>query len=376
MAKEIFDVAVVGAGPAGSYFGYKIGGKGLNTILFDDSHPREKPCGGGITSFARKKHPIIHKVLHLGDLGNRLTYISPKGVKAEIIGDTQGFTISRSILDKFLLDKAVQEGVTFKSERVVDFWRTDDYWLIKTNKGEYESKIIIGADGVQSLVRKKIISPIPKEQLGLLFGYYAKKKDHYNEGFKYMNGKVGYFYLFKRKDHVSVGVGTYLNDSEGLRQELDKFIKEYYPDLEIISEWSHLIPFVSAPQFFNLPCAGKDWLLIGDAAGHVDPITGEGILYAMWGAELAVKAILNGNPELYDNYWREEYGKELIGRAKEVKSSYNPLMAEFSVRLMRKSKTFAKIIWNLTQRELSIHDFNKELLTNAHKIVLEYLFKG
>ncbi len=114
MTENVFDVAVIGAGPAGSYFGYTAGGKGLKIALFDDSHPREKPCGGGITSFAQKKHPILQELYHLGDLGNRFTFISPKGVKAEIIGATTGFTISREILDKFLLGKAVKEGCQLK----------------------------------------------------------------------------------------------------------------------------------------------------------------------------------------------------------------------------------------------------------------------
>ncbi len=187
---------------------------------------------------------------------------------------------------------------------------------------------------------------------------------------------MGYFYLFKRKDHVSIGVGTHLKDAKGLREELDNFIREYYPDLEIISEWSHMIPFISDHKFFELPCAGKDWILIGDAAGHVDPLTGEGILYAMWGAELAAEAVHKGRLGLYEKYWRKEYGKELADRAKEVKASYIPFLIELNIQLMRRSRTFTNIIWNLNQRETSINDLNKELIKNSPKIIFEYLFKG
>jgi flavin-dependent dehydrogenase len=67
------------------------------------------------------------------------------------------------------------------------------------------------------------------------------------------------------------------------------------------------LPQATRSTFFRTPAAGEDWVLVGDAAGHVDPLTGEGIWYAMWGAQLAADAILTGAPADYDRRWREAF---------------------------------------------------------------------
>jgi flavin-dependent dehydrogenase len=65
-------------------------------------------------------------------------------------------------------------------------------------------------------------------------------------------------------------------------------------------------------SLWDTPCAGPGWALLGDAAGHVHPITGEGIAYALWSAELLAEAFGEGNPQLYESLWRERYGQSLI----------------------------------------------------------------
>ena len=72
----------------------------------------------------------------------------------------------------------------------------------------------------------------------------------------------------------------------------------------------------------------KNWVLIGDAAGHADPITGEGILYALWSGELAVDAIHRNTTKSFDTRWRAEYGHYLIERCKQREIFYNPTMIE------------------------------------------------
>jgi flavin-dependent dehydrogenase len=66
------------------------------------------------------------------------------------------------------------------------------------------------------------------------------------------------------------------------------------------------------PTLWDTPCAGPGWALLGDAAGHVHPITGEGIAYALWSAELLAEALRRGDPQIYEHLWREKYGTELI----------------------------------------------------------------
>ena len=89
-----------------------------------------------------------------------------------------------------------------------------------------------------------------------------------------------------------------------------------------------MLPLAKNPDFFMLPCAGVDWVLVGDAAGHVDPITGEGILYALWSGKLAAEVIKRNELKSYDRLWREEYGNSLRENCARRDMFYNPLMIE------------------------------------------------
>jgi flavin-dependent dehydrogenase len=99
----------------------------------------------------------------------------------------------------------------------------------------------------------------------------------------------------------------------------------YYPEAKILSTFACLLPSATNPDFFKEKCAGKDWVLIGDSAGHTDPISGEGILYALWSAKLAARSIKNNELDSYDKSWKKEYGNYLIERCKMKTIAYGPL---------------------------------------------------
>jgi len=101
-----------------------------------------------------------------------------------------------------------------------------------------------------------------------------------------------------------------------------------------------MLPSASNPNFFKLPCAGANWILIGDAAGHVDPISGGGILYALWGGELAAKAIERENLKLYDEAWTREYGEFLEERCRNKEAFYDPLKSTVSMLIGLANKTY------------------------------------
>ena len=96
-----------------------------------------------------------------------------------------------------------------------------------------------------------------------------------------------------------------------LSRLLDDLVKHYCPQIDVVPRSAAMFPFARDPNFFGLPCAGNDWLLIGDTAGHADPITGEGLIYAFLSAQIAVQSIQEYGIEAYDRVWREEYGNRL-----------------------------------------------------------------
>jgi flavin-dependent dehydrogenase len=124
----------------------------------------------------------------------------------------------------------------------------------------------------------------------------------------------GYLWCFSRTDHASVGIATRLNSvpSQYLWLRVDRFLAETCPDAQKEKRWAGLLPMAQDVSLWDTPCAGPGWALIGDAAGHVHPVTGEGIAYAFWSAELLATALGQRDPQSYDRLWQQECGSRLM----------------------------------------------------------------
>ncbi len=367
-------ITIIGGGPAGAYLGYCLAKEGVKATIFDDSHPREKPCGGGISSFAIRKFPILHEVPVGKSEDTKIRLISPGGREAIVEGEAESWAISRKHLDYFLLKGAKQEGCRVRKERVTKVEKCKDGgWKVKTKKRVEKADIIVGADGVNSIVRKKILGPIPKENLGICYGCFAKSPLKEMTVIKFLKGMEGYAWVFPREDHLSIGVGVEIKNGKFVKREFRKFMRDYASHVKPFTIWGAIIPLVKDPNFFSIPASGKDWIMIGDAAGHVDPITGEGITYAMWSAELASKALLHGNPESFDNMWRTEYGHNLGEGSEMRRIFFNDLALEISIKFASKSKTFGRILYELINSDQDYPTFNKRVFKELPKILWELL---
>ena len=328
--KTVGDIAIVGGGVAGGYLGYCLAKRGIHATIFDDSHPREKPCGGGVPVHALRKFPLLKGVPGSYRITEKMLFISPAGRKSMFYGQTI-MNVSRECLDKYLLQSAMDNGARLIEERVAGLEAEGDRWLVRTRKGEYRSRIVIGADGANSIVRKKLVGPIPREYMAVCAGYFARGVERDYIVIKLIEGYIGYAWIIPRETHSSIGVGVEFKRAGELNTLLDEFIEEYCPDIEKISHFGAMLPMIRDPAFYKIPCSGRNWILIGDAAGHVAPIHGEGIRYALWSAELAAEAVAEGEPAMFDTLcrkhylWRFNYASRLIGFC------YNPHVLELFV---------------------------------------------
>ncbi len=356
---EEHEVAIVGAGPAGSVCAKELAKAGVDVALFDHSHPREKPCGGAVTYRVLNEFKIPKKAYE-----NKIDWLileNQKGDRVEIYRKNTGIMVMRQKFDHYLLKEALKEKPSFYEEKVTKISKKNDKWLIETNKNKIIVKTLIGADGCPSLVRQIVSEPIPKEHLGHCAGYHipydlentSKKFSNVMElyflGPPYLN--IGYVWIFPKFKDITVGIGVRIG-TPALTESLNKFLKLHpaAKRLNIFKKMklhSHLVPMISNKRFFDLPSSGKNWMLIGDAAGHVNAITGEGIYYAMMGGKLAANAYLNKNISLYEKAWREKYGSELRFAARLQKWFYTPQITNNVIRLAKSNRLIRKKLYRL-----------------------------
>ena len=170
----------------------------------------------------------------------------------------------------------------------------------------------------------------------------------------------GYAWAFPRLDHVSVGICGKVGEETmaALRGRLSAFMQKfgYAPDPQRI--FSHLLPSLSVESWGSLRLVGKGWALVGDAAGLVDPITGEGIYYAMRSGDLLAEALLEGLPEIYPEQVRNEFGRALALGARLARTFYRgeflgggvaTRMIEFGTR----SRKLLEVVQDLIEGSLS-----------------------
>jgi len=305
-------IAIIGAGPAGSMLAHILADHKKKVVLYDHRAPWEKPCGGMLGPDTIHEHPELENYPYPVNICNGIVCISPRKDRKLVHAEEAIPVVTRIELNRFLLEMAKTSGANFIQKKVLEFSHDNRLWGIKTDDGSYEADIIVGADGVNSIVRKATIGKFPKEHLSLTCGYFLEGLPKNQYIMKFLDLE-GYIWVFSRADHTSAGIGAKLGaiTSNNLFKQLDDFLYENYPGIKKIRKYSALIPTATAESFFDNPCCGDNWLLVGDAAGHVDPIVGEGIYYALGSAKVAAQAILNGDIQSYDTLWRDKYGDTL-----------------------------------------------------------------
>lgn len=339
MMKPGFRVAIVGGGPAGSHLAYNLATRSVDVAVFVPSTQKEKACGGGVPLDCLRRYPIFEDspfmdpqiTNHL----SRLTFDSP-GEEIHILCEPPLAIIKRAQFDAFLLSRAEAASATVIRKRVLDVLPSGKLpgWEVRTREGTYRADILVGADGALSLVRRRTIGRIPSRHLALAVGYYLAGIPP-EDGLIAFVGTEGYLWVFPRLDgSASAGVGARLgSDKAGpLWSKLDGFLQQRYGRVRVLSRWTALLPMICQPDFYAAPCSGENWLLVGDAAGHVDPIWGEGISFALESGRLAARAIVEGDVGMYEEMWRDSYGNLLVAQS-EVAGKIHALTQLLSVQV-------------------------------------------
>lgn len=311
----MFDVGIVGAGPSGAWAAAQLAKRGLSVGLFDGSHPREKRCGGGLTARALA---IVADVLADGatdlpritidtvrfaaaergvDTAVPLSHIpqARTSASAKPTGAAPLAVFARRDFDTHLLDHASAAGARFIATRVTHIERDGSAFFLRTGAGGYRCWHLVGADGANSLVRRSLGRAFGRSQLSIATGFYAHGVTDRDVVLELASDPPGYLWSFPRTDHLAIGICAQADagaSAEALRARVRRWIEVTGLGARgQLEPYSWPIPSLNVLDFAKGDVGGPGWLLVGDAAGLVDPITREGILYALVSAQHAADAL-------------------------------------------------------------------------------------
>ena len=299
----IYDTVIIGAGPAGSHLSYLLAKHGQKVALVDRSiFPRDKLCGGLLTY---KTIELLNASYPESDFDGldiksvTVYYKNEKMVSFNILSSSR--IVRRYSFDTNLISLAKEQNVSFyfgTSLKTINF---RDNEVLLSNGTILKYKQLVGADGALSKVRKA--SGLPNNQLGFCVEAHIswdKLNDQshlstHRIEIYYGDYSQGYAWLFPSSDALVVGVGNIAN---GMKEKeiVDRFYL-FLRDILCCDNVSLRGAYIPSGNSVILGSSQhKNVHLIGDAAGLIDPFTGEGIYYALLSAEMLAKAILSKKP--------------------------------------------------------------------------------
>jgi geranylgeranyl reductase family protein len=292
----VWDLVVVGAGPAGAAAALEA--RRLRpdaAVLLVDraAFPRDKPCGDGIGPHA------VDELAALGASGvlegyppiHRLRLRSPRGLEVAGVPARPNHVVPRAVLDARLVDAALAAGASFRRARVR---RLEQRGGLVVADGELAARVVVGADGANSAVRRQLgAPPNPDRALAIAVRGYAPAPPGPPEQLIawVAEGWPAYVWSFPTGTGIAnVGYGLLRSRFRGDRAELHRRLRDLLPraDPDPASLRAHHLPFSS-----SRPPSGRGRVLLaGDAASLVNPLSGEGIYYALASGRLAARAAL------------------------------------------------------------------------------------
>jgi geranylgeranyl reductase family protein len=290
-----YDTIVVGAGPAGSTAARLLAERGASVLLLDRARfPRDKPCGGGVTVQAARAagldlSPVIERTVHGCRVSFRLGQPFERSSPEPLTYMTQ-----RCRLDEYLVERATAAGAAFHDGialREIDL--SNAAALIRANRDVYCARTIVGADGANGVVARALaLSPIGDAAVALegnvpADGALAERWAR-TVALDFGGVPGGYGWLFPKGDHLNIGVGGWRFTGPTLRNKLSALCRHLDLDeSKLFGLRGHHLPMRKP----GAPITRGPALLAGDAAGLVDPLSGEGIHAAFTSGRLAADAI-------------------------------------------------------------------------------------
>ncbi|MCI0855526.1 MAG: geranylgeranyl reductase family protein [Chloroflexi bacterium] len=357
-----YDTIVIGAGPAGSTAARLLARSGAKVLMLDRAgFPRDKPCGGGVTIQAAREldidlAPVVERTITKAQISIRLS-----GAFYREWPEPLSYMTQRSRLDAYLAEMACEAGADFRDAAPVrEIEAHDSHVIVRSNGDTMRARTVIGADGANGVTAKALGFINKPRRAAVAFEADATIQNgsasRWEDAIALDMGTIpgGYGWLFPKGDHVNIGVGGWKYAGPTLRDELSALCA--FLELDV-AKLTNLRGYNLPLRDAGAPIARGNSLLVGDAAGLVDPLSGEGIHAAFVSGRLASEAIqryLSGDVDDLISY-EKAVDRELMS---EIEVSYK-LQAVFhrfprpSVAVLHHSDRFWGNFCGLVRGELT-----------------------
>ena len=302
----------MGGGPSGALCGERLARAGHSVTIYDEHLAWEKPCGGGLTHKAILAYPFLLESPQPKKLIRSVELIASSGHRARLELDHPIVIYSRIVLNGLLLQRAASAGCRVVHSRVtrVDTHQ-EELVRLQTGSGSREADFVVIASGARNALLPDT-SPLKRADLEMTLGYFVPAQADSIQ-VKFLSEFEGYIWSFPRSDHLSVGICGSMSrhTSQELHRALDQFLREQRISTAGARFYSHVLPSPQSSTLRNRRVVGRNWALAGDAAALVDPITGEGLYYALRSGELLADALVAGQPQQYPARVRAAFSGDL-----------------------------------------------------------------
>jgi flavin-dependent dehydrogenase len=346
------EIAVIGAGPAGSHLSCLLSKHGRAVTLYESKAlGKDKPCAGGLThkvfsgTCIPQDWPIPARPLTCSRV------ISWDDTYVDVTLDKPITVVARRDLDQFLLERCRQAGTKFVNRRVRSLERAHTRWSLSAGGPPEQYDFVVGADGINSLVRKALSSRFSLHEFYKACGYFVKGLPEERIIIKFFRGVEGYAWVFPGTEYASAGIcgSAHKHRTADLKTKLTRFMERHYSKdhLRDMRPFAWLIPSVSCVSFSRLKISGHGWALAGDAAGLADPITGEGIYYALRSAEILAQCLSANTMDLYPSMIYEQLARNLARGASLKEVFFSQGFVENTVLLAKASPAIRTVLSDL-----------------------------
>jgi len=384
-----FDAVISGAGPAGCSVALLLARKGLRVALLDKARfPRDKCCGDGIAPASARLleelgvMDVVRRRVGPTTVFKGVTLFSPGGavVKGHLSqrgeSATKSYVIPRMLLDDcFVSCVKANDSITFfdnteSRELIMD---GDSARGLSTSAGEFYGKYVIAADGVYSPIADQLgLLNRQKEQQGFAMRAYFSNVDSLSDSIELHYDNIilpGYGWLFpagEKRANIGVGIMTRFRDQRDLKKMFEWFVAE---NPVVSSKLRHAVMEPGTLKAWPLPFGSfqgnrsqGNVLLVGDAASFVDPLSGEGIYYAIKSGQFAAEAIIESLEEndsskagaLYEMLWKKAF-------------EFDEFSVGYIIQTMLNSRFLMETLLQFASKKQSRADLLADIITHNRK---------